>query len=53
MPSLRVRLPSGVLDLDLLRSELEVPGAFPPDALAEADDVLDSLDELTVERALG
>lgn len=36
MPALRVRLPSGTLDLDALRAELEVPGAFPPDALAEA-----------------
>ena len=36
MPSLRVRLPSGVLDLDGLRDELEVPANFPPEALAEA-----------------
>jgi exoribonuclease R len=37
MPSLRVRLPAGVLDLDALRAELEVPGEFPADALAEAE----------------
>jgi exoribonuclease R len=37
MPSLRVRLPAGVLDLDALRTELEVPGEFPPEVLAEAD----------------
>ena len=41
MPSSRVVLPAavlsaGVLDLDALRRELEVPGRFPPDALAEA-----------------
>ncbi len=36
MPSLRVRLPSGTLDLDGLRTELEVPGDFPPEVLAEA-----------------
>lgn len=37
MPSLRVRLPAGVLDLDALRAELEVPGEFPAAALAEAE----------------
>jgi len=37
MPSIRVLLPSGVLDLDALRAELEVPGEFPPDVLAEAE----------------
>jgi exoribonuclease R len=37
VPSLRVRLPAGVLDLDALRAELEVPGPFPPEALAEAE----------------
>ena len=42
MPSLRVVLPSsvlhdGVLDLDALRAELEVPGPFPAEALAEAE----------------
>jgi exoribonuclease R len=37
VPSLRVRLPSGALDLDALRAELDVPAAFPPDALAEAE----------------
>jgi exoribonuclease R len=37
VPSLRVRLPSGTLDLDRLRTELEVPGEFPPEALAEAE----------------
>ena len=37
MPSLRVRLPSGLLDLDALRAELEVPGDFSPAALAEAE----------------
>ena len=36
MPSIRVRLPSGALDLDALRAELQVPGEFPPDVLAEA-----------------
>jgi len=36
MPSIRVLLPSGTLDLDALRAELEVPGEFPPDVLAEA-----------------
>ena len=37
MPSLRVRLPTGVLDLDALRAELDLPGQFPADALAEAE----------------
>ncbi len=37
MPSIRVRLPTGALDLDALRAELEVPGEFPPEALAEAE----------------
>src|SRR5688500_17134467 len=38
MPSLRVHLPAGTpLDLDGLRAELEVPGEFSPEALAEAD----------------
>ena len=37
MPSLRVRLPAGVLDLDALRTELEVPAEFPAEALAEAE----------------
>ena len=37
MPSLRIRLPTGVLDLDALRAELEVPGEFSPEALAEAE----------------
>lgn len=37
MPSLRVRLPVGVLDLDALRVELEVPGSFSAGALAEAE----------------
>ncbi len=44
MPALRVALPpsllareAGLLDLDGLRAELEAPGAFPPEALAEAE----------------
>jgi exoribonuclease R len=37
MPALHVTLPPGVLDLDALRAELEVPGEFPPEALAEAE----------------
>ena len=37
MPSLRVRLPLGALDLHALRAELEVPGEFSPAALAEAE----------------
>jgi len=36
VPSLRVRLPTGTLDLDALRSELEVPGEFSAQSLAEA-----------------
>lgn len=36
MPSLRVRLPTGALDLAALRAELDVPGEFSPEALAEA-----------------
>ena len=36
MPSLRVSAPVGLLDLDALRAELEVPGPFSPGALAEA-----------------
>ena len=38
MPSLRVHLPTGVLDLDALRAELEVPEAFSAEALAEAEE---------------
>jgi exoribonuclease R len=38
VPSLRVRLPAGALDLDALRAELDVPGAFGAEALAEAAD---------------
>ena len=36
MPSLRVSAPVGLLDLDGLRAELEVPGPFSPEALDEA-----------------
>ncbi len=42
MPSLRVRLPGGALDLDALRAELDVPGAFSPAALAEAQEAAGS-----------
>lgn len=37
MPSVHVRLPSGALDLDALRAELDAPGDFPADVLAEAE----------------
>ncbi len=37
MPSSRVTLPPGVLDLDALRTELEAPDAFGAEASAEAE----------------
>jgi VacB/RNase II family 3'-5' exoribonuclease len=37
MPSLRVHLPIGVLDLDALRAELDAPQSFSAEALAEAE----------------
>jgi exoribonuclease R len=37
MPSLRVSLPIGVLDLDALRAELGAPQSFSAEALAEAE----------------
>lgn len=37
MPSPRVRLPDPIPGWDALRAELDVPGPFPPDVLAEAD----------------
>ena len=36
MPSLRIRLPAGTLDLDALRAEIGAPGEFSADAVAEA-----------------
>ncbi len=39
MPSPRVHLPVAVPGWDALRAELQVPGAFPPEVLAEAEAV--------------
>jgi len=39
VPSPRVHLPAAVPGWDALRQELQVPGAFPPEVLAEADAV--------------
>ncbi|MGB8652429.1 MAG: RNB domain-containing ribonuclease [Mycobacteriales bacterium] len=39
MPSPRVHLPPGTLQWDALRDELQIPEAFPPAVLAEAEQV--------------
>ncbi|MCU1600033.1 MAG: ribonuclease [Frankiales bacterium] len=43
MPSPRVHLPVAVPGWDALRTELQVPGPFPPEVLAEADAVQPTL----------
>ncbi len=45
MPSTRVHLPTAILGWDALRAELQVPGDFLPDVLAEADAVRPQLPE--------
>ena len=45
MPSTRVHLPTAIPGWDALRAELQVPGDFPSDVLAEADAVRPQLPE--------
>ena len=46
MPSPRIRLPQPLPGLDALRTELGVPGDFPPEVLAEAQQVQPTLPDL-------